>query len=135
VKNINSNSRLLAILTTLTIILSFSTSTLATDDGARAYWKARDGVEVVSFQYLNLDMHASGSQQFAPGQYIYPNSDMEASIFILNWSHYFTLLDRPSSFSLFLAGGDISVDVNTSVVPPQFLPPTVVPGRPAGKKK
>jgi hypothetical protein len=25
-------------------------------------------------------MDASGSQQFAPGQYIYPNSDTEANI-------------------------------------------------------
>ncbi len=127
-KNTNSSRRVLAFLTRLTIMLSFSTSTLAIDDVAREYWNGLDGVEVVSFQFLDLNMHASGSQQFAPGQYIYPNSDIEASIFILNWSHHFTLLKRPSSFSVFLAGGDISVDVTTSAVPPQFLPPGVVPG-------
>ena len=121
----NRQSRLLVLFATLAIILSFSGPASAVDDGARAYWKGRQGTSVVSFQYLNLDAETSGTNQFAPGQYIYPNSDTEAKIFIATWLHHYTLLNRPSSFAVNVVGGDIGVDVDTAAIPPVFLPPGV----------
>ena len=109
-KSIKRYSRLPAILTTMAILLSFSGSALAIDDGARAYWKTRDGSNVVSFQSLNLNMQASGALQFDPGQYIYPNSDIEANLFIANYVRHLTLFNRPSAVSVMLAGGNIDVD-------------------------
>jgi len=122
-KSENRHTCWLAIFTTLAIILSFSGPVLAVDDGARAYWKGRSGTEVVSFQYLRWDIDASGSTQFAPGQYIYPNANTEASVFIASWVSHLTLFNRASTFSVSLAGGDVDVDVNTTTSPSQFLPP------------
>jgi hypothetical protein len=124
-KSGNRHTCLLAICITLTTILLFSGPVFAVDDGARAYWKGRDGTQVVSFQYLRWDIDASGSQQFAPGQYIYPNSDVEASIFMFSWARHMTLFNRPSSLAFNLAGGNVDVEVDTSSAPPQFLPPGV----------
>ena len=120
----NRHARLPAFLATLVIILLFSGQALAVDDGARAYWKGREGTQGVSFQYLRLDLQASDSQQFAPGQFIYPNSDVEASIFVANYVRHMTLFNRPSSLSLAIAGGDVDVDVNIIKAPSQFVPPT-----------
>jgi hypothetical protein len=111
-----------AFFATLAIILLFSGKALAVDDGARAYWKGRDGTHGVSFQYLRLDLQASDTQQFAPGQYIYANADIEASIFIANYVRHMTLFNRPSSLSLAIVGGDVDVDVNTKARS-QFVPP------------
>ncbi len=128
-KSKNKHTRLWAFLATLAIILSFSGGpALAVDDGARAYWKGRDGTNVVSFQYLNLNMQASDTQQFDPSQYIYPNSDAEANVIIANYARHLTLFNRASSFAVNLAGGSVDLDVNTSLVPPGFLPPGVTPG-------
>ena len=117
-------NRLLAFLVNLAIISLFSTSAFAVDDGARAYWKGRDGTQGVSFQYLNLNVQASNSQQFAPGQYIYANSDAEANIFIANYVRHITLFNRPSSLAVTLAGGSVDVDVSASAVA-GFLPPGI----------
>lgn len=127
-KSGNRHIRLFAFLGTLAIILSFTAPVHAVDDGARAYWKAREGTTVVSFQYLDLSMQASGAKQFDPGQYIYPNSDTEAEVFIANWSRHMTLLGRPSSLSFNLVGGSVDASVGTSLMPPEFLPPGVPPG-------
>jgi hypothetical protein len=124
----NRNTRLLAFFIAVIIIMSFSRSAFALDDGARSYWHAREGTNVVSFQTLRIDIEASGSQQFAPGQYIYANSNTEASVFIASWASHLTVLNRPSTFAFSLAGGDVDVDVNTTTSPPQFLPPGVTPG-------
>ncbi len=123
---INGHNRLLAFLAALAIILSFGGPALALDDGARAYWNGKDGTEVVGFQYLNLNMDASAAVQFAPGQYIYPNSDIQASIFMANWSRHISLFKRASSLSFFLAGGDINADVGAAL-PAEFLPPGITP--------
>jgi hypothetical protein len=117
-KSINRHSRLPGILTTLSILFSFSGSALAIDDGARAYWKAREGSTVVSFQTLNLNMQATGSQQFDPGLFIYPNSDVEADIFIASWARHMTLFDRASSLSVSLVGGSAQADVQASAPTP-----------------
>jgi len=121
------HTRFPAFLAILAIILLLSETALAVDDGARAYWKGRDGTHGVSFQYLRLDLQASDSQQFAPGQYIYANADVEASIFIANYVRHMTLFNRPSSFAVTLAGGDIDVDVNTKALG-QFVPPGIAAG-------
>lgn len=123
----NRYTGLLAFLVTLAIILSFSETVLAVDDGARAYWKGRDGTQGVSFQYLRLDLQSSDTQQFAPGQYIYANADTEASIVIANWVRHMTLLNRPSSLAVNIVGGSVDVDVNTKA-PAQFVPPGITPG-------
>ena len=126
----NRHTCLLAILITFAIILSFSRPVLAVDDGPRAYWKGRAGTNVVSTQYLRLDMDASGAQQFDPSRYIYPNADAEANIFMASFARHFTLplFNRPSSLAVNLIGGNVDVDVNTSRVPPQYLPPGIAPG-------
>ncbi len=125
----NRHTRLCAFLATLAIILSFSGGrALAVDDGARAYWKGRDGTNVVAFQYLNLNMQASDTQQFDPSQFIYPNSDTEANVMIANYARHLTLFNRASSFAVNIAGGSADLDVNTSLVPSQFLPPGISAG-------
>ena len=123
----NRHNRLWGFLAPLAIILLFTGTALAVDDGARAYWKGRDGTQGVSFQYLRLDLQASDSQQFAPGQYIYANADTEASIFIANYVRHMTLLNRPSSLSFAIVGGDVDVDVNAKAQL-QFVPPGIAPG-------
>jgi len=124
----NRHTRLWAFFATLAIVLSFSGPALAVDDGARAYWKGRDGTHVFSFQYLNLNSQASGTQQFDPGHYIYPNADTGANVMIANYARHFTLFNRASSLGVNIAGGSVDLDVDTSLVPPGFLPPGVTPG-------
>ena len=114
--------RLPALLATLVMILLFGGQAFAVDDGARAYWKGREGTQGVSFQYLSLDLQASDSQQFAPGQYIYPNADAEASIFIANYVRHMTLFNRASSLSFAVAGGSVDVDFKANA-PGQIVPP------------
>ncbi len=115
------HARLLAFVTNLAI-LSFSAPVFAVDDGARAYWKTREGSTVISFQYLNLNLQASGAQQFAPGEYIYPNSDVEGNIVVGSWARHMTLFNRASSFAVNLAGGSVQADIGVSL-PSQFVPP------------
>ena len=106
----------------LALILMFSQTAFAVDDGARAYWKAREGTQGFSFQNLRLDLQGTDSQQFAPGQFIYPNADVEANIFAANYVYHTTLFNRPSSFSALLAGGNIDASMSASL-PPKYLPP------------
>ncbi len=115
---------LFGVLSSIVILLSSSGPVLASDDGARAYWKGREGTQVFAFSYLRWDINATGSQQFDPAHFIYPNSDIEASVFLGMWGRHFTLFNRPSVFSVALAGGNVDVEVDTIVVPP------VLPGIP-----
>ncbi len=46
----NRHTRLPIFFATLAIFLLFNGPALAVDDGARAYWKGRDGTNVVSYQ-------------------------------------------------------------------------------------
>ena len=122
-KKVNKYLRFPALLA-MAIALSFSGSAFAQDDGARAYWNTRAGTRVVSFQYLPIGISASGSKAFAPGQFIYPNSDIEANIFIGTFAYHMTLLKRPSAFAVNVLGGNVGVGVNTSSVPDSLLPIT-----------
>ena len=100
---------------------------LAQDDGPRSYWNARSGTNVVSFQYMQLDIGATGSVAFAPGKYIYPDTDVRGSIFIGTWAHHMTVFDRPAAMAVNVVGGSIGADMNSNV-PPEMLPPGVAPG-------
>ena len=115
----NRHTGSVALVVTLAIILLYSGSALATDDGARAYWKGREGTQGVSIQYLNLDLQASDSQQFAPGEYIYPDADTDATLFIANYARHLVLFDRQSALLFGVAGGSVDVagNVNSSISP------------------
>jgi hypothetical protein len=119
----NRHNGLRAFLASLAIILLFSESALATDDGVRAYWKGRAGTNGISFQLLSLDLQASDSQQFAPGQYVYPNADTEATLFIANYARHMVLFNRQSSVLLGVAGGSIDVKAEAGGITSPFLPP------------
>ena len=113
----------------MAIALSLPMAAIAQDDGARSYWNARAGTQVVSFQYMPVTISASGSKAFAPGQFIYPNSDIKADLIIGTWAHHMTLLNRPSALAVNIIGGGVGVDVNTNA-PPEVLPPDTLPGTP-----
>lgn len=127
---IQSGNRLVQSVVTLVIMATVflvSGPAFAIDDGPRAYWKTREGTDIISVQYLRLDLQASGSQQFAPGMYVYANADVEASIFLANWVRHVTLFNRPSTVGLGVVGGDVDVDMNALLVPTGLLPPGVTP--------
>jgi len=73
-------------------------------------------------------MQATDSQMFDPSHFIYPNSDAEANIFIVSYAYHFTMFSRPSIFALNLVGGSADVNVNTNLVPLEYLPPGITPG-------
>ena len=118
-KSINRHTGSVTLLITLAIIVLYSGSALATDDGARAYWKGREGTQGFSIQYLNLDLQASDSQQFAPGQYVYPGADVEATLMIANYARNLVLFDRLSTVSFGVASGslDAAFDVDSPMSP------------------
>jgi hypothetical protein len=118
-KLINRHTGPVALVATLAITLLYGGSALATDDGARAYWKGREGTQGFSIQYLNLDLQASDSQQFAPGQYVYPGADVEATLMLANYARNLVLFDHLSTLSFGLASGslDAAFDVGSSMSP------------------
>jgi hypothetical protein len=103
------------LLTSAILFCSLSTPARAQDDGARAYWKMRDGTHVVSFQYLPAFIDAEGSNVFAPGQYIYPNSNISAHIVMATYGYHFTLpwVKRPSVAAVNVVAGSVGVEVDT----------------------
>jgi hypothetical protein len=115
-------------LVSLAFVFSFFGTAFAVDDGARAYWKGREGTQAISFQYFNLNMQASGSQQFDPGQFIYPNTDAEADVISASWARHMTVFNRPSSLAVNLIGGSVDADISTGPIPVEFLPSGVIPG-------
>jgi hypothetical protein len=128
-KKLRGCSPLLALLlTSATLFFSLSTPARAQDDGARAYWKGRAGTHVVSFQYLPMFLDAEGSKAFAPGQYIYPNSKIDAHIVMASYGYHFTLpwVKRPSVFAVNVVGGSVGLDADVSTLPPGFEPPLPV---------
>jgi hypothetical protein len=126
-KSINKHILIPAVLATTAFLSLFGGKALAVDDGARAYWKGRDGTTVVSFQYLNLNMQASDAKQFAPSQYIYPNSDTEANVMIANWARHMTLFNRPSSLSVNLVAGSVDLEASANL-DSGFVPPDQTAG-------
>jgi len=115
--------------TILTIIFSVNMSTVAQDDGARAYWNGRSGTNVFSFQYLPMNIEASDSKAFAPGQYIYPNSDIDANVFAGTWARHMTIFNRASSLAVNVIGGSVGASMNAGISrDSSLLPPGITPG-------
>jgi len=127
-KQFNNPTRFLKLIAFAFAVPLISGPANAQDDGARAYWKGRAGTNVVSFQYLNMHLQASDALQFDPAHFIYPAADAEADIFVLSLARHMTLFDRPSVLSANLVGGSVDVEFDTTITPPEFLPPGVVPG-------
>ena len=127
-KKVNCSTRFLALVAfALSSALIFGPAN-AQDDGARTYWKGRAGTNAMSFQYLNMNLQASDTVQFDPSHYIYPAADAEADIFVLSYARHMTLFNRPSILSANLVGGSVDVEFDTTITPPEFLPPVVTPG-------
>ena len=127
-KIVNCPTRFLALVAFALAVTLISGPANAQDDGARTYWKGRAGTNVMSVQYLNMNLQASDTLQFDPTHFIYPAADAEANIFVLSWARHMTLFDRPSILSVNLLGGSVGVEFDTTITPPEFLPPGVVPG-------
>ncbi len=107
-KRSNRRFRSSAIVSIFTLLLCGTAS--AQDDGARAYWKFMDGANVVAFQYLVFDGDSFGSQAFDPIHYIYPESEVQANLFILMYARHFTLFNRTAIFGASLLGGNLDVE-------------------------
>ncbi len=108
-------------------ILPISSSVFAQDDGARAYWNAREKTNIFSFQYLPMNLNASDALVFAPGQYIYPNAQVKANVVMGTWAHHLAVFKRPSVIAVNVVGGNIGADINVGI-PLEFLPPRIGPG-------
>ncbi|MEE8046455.1 MAG: hypothetical protein V3T49_06410, partial [Dehalococcoidia bacterium] len=126
--NVNYTARFLALAALAIAVPLISGPVIAQDDGARTYWKGRAGTNVMSFQYLDMNLQASDTLQFDPAHYIYPSADVEARIFIASYARHMTLFDRPSILSVNLLGGSVDAKFDTAITPPEFLPPGAVPG-------
>ena len=124
---VNRYTYLLTLLGSLVSILSFGVTALAQDDGARAYWSARSGSQMFSFQYLPMNIGASDSKEFAPGQYIYPNANIDVNVFFVTWARHMNLFRRPSMLAVNIVGGSVNANVNIKAAP-EFLPPGITPG-------
>lgn len=83
---------------------------LAQDDGARTSWKAMDKTNIIAFQYLAFDGDSFGSKVFDPVHYVYPESEMQANIFLLTYLRHFTLFDRTAVFGATVLGGNLDVE-------------------------
>jgi hypothetical protein len=98
-KIVNCPTRFLALVAFTLAVPLISVPVNAQDDGARTYWKGRAGTNVMSVQYLDMNLQASDALQFDPSHFIYPAADAEASIFVLSWARHMTLFNRPSVLS------------------------------------
>ena len=127
-KKIDCSARFLALVACALAVPLISGPANAQDDGARTYWKGRAGTNVMSVQYLNMNLQASDALQFDPTHFIYPAADAEADIFVVSWARHMTLFNRPSILSANLIGGSVDVEFDTTITPPEFLPPGIVPG-------
>lgn len=107
-------------------ILPLSSSLFAQDDGARAYWNAREKTNVFSFQYLAMNLDASDTKVFAPGQYVYGGADVEANISFGTYAHQFAFLKHPSSIAVNIIGGSVDANFKSSISP-ELLPPGITP--------
>ncbi len=81
----------------------------AQDDGARAYWKALAGTNMVGFQYLPMNA-VTPAEVSDPTHYLFPEADVEANLIFLNYSRHFTLFGRTASASAFAIAGNVDVE-------------------------
>ena len=89
------------------------------DDGARSYWKAMSGTNIVGFQYLPMNASTS-SDVLDPVHYMYPESDVTGNLILANYTRHGTLFGRAASLSAFVIGGNLDVEF-FSVAPPGGL--------------
>ncbi len=97
-----------ALMVSVLTILACGTAS-AQDDGPRAYWKAMAGTNVVGFQYLPFNA-VTLSESFDPAHYLFPESDVEGNLVLLNYSRHLSLFGRTASLSAFLIGGNLDVE-------------------------
>ena len=97
-----------ALIVAVLTVLACETAS-AQDDGARAYWKAMSGTNVVGFQYLPMNA-VNGSDAFDPAHYMYPQSDVTMNLVLVNYGRHGTLFGRAATFSAFLIGGNVDVE-------------------------
>ena len=129
IKSTGRINRMPLCFTILTIIFSLNMPAVAQDDGARAYWNGRSGTNVFSFQYLPMNIGASDSKAFAPGQYIYPNSDIDANVFVGSWARHMTIFNRASALAVNVIGGSVGASMNAGFASDSLLlPPGINPG-------
>jgi hypothetical protein len=81
----------------------------AQDDGARAYWKTMEDTNLLSFQYLRFNADATG-EMFDPSHGIYPNSETDLDLFILNYGRQIDLFGRSAMVTASIYGGDINTE-------------------------
>jgi hypothetical protein len=99
----------IALLVAVLTMLACETAA-AQDDGARSYWKAMDGTNIVGFQYLPFNVVTLASDAVDPVHYIYPEADVEGSLFILNYTRHLTVFGRAASLSGLVMGGTLDVE-------------------------
>jgi hypothetical protein len=106
------------------ISLSLNSSVFAQDDGARAYWNAREKTNIFSFQYLSMSLDASDTKVFAPGQYIYGNANVDAKISLGSYAHHLAVFKRPSVIAVNIMAGSVGANFNSDISP-ELLPPGI----------
>ena len=57
-KKVNAPTRFLALVAFPVAVSLICGPAIAQDDGARTYWKGRNGTNVISFQYLDMNLQA-----------------------------------------------------------------------------
>jgi hypothetical protein len=93
------------------IAMIFFGTAQAQDDGARAYWKAMEGTNFLSFQYLRFNADSSDSQLFDPSAGIYPNSETDLDLFMLMYGRQVNMFGRSAMITASIYGGDISSEI------------------------
>ena len=99
----------MALIVAVLMVLACETA-VAQDDGARSYWKALAGTNIVGFQYLPFNAVILDPDAFDPVHYMYPEADVEGSLVLLNYSRHLTLFGRTASLSAFVMGGTLDVE-------------------------
>jgi hypothetical protein len=92
------------------LAIAFYGTARAADDGARAYWKTLENTNMVSFQYLQYNVDAAGSQQFDPSVGIYPNSETDLDIFMMGYMRQIGLFGRSATIMGAIYGGDMNAE-------------------------
>ena len=99
----------IALVVAVLTLLTFKTAA-AQDDGARSYWKALAGTNIVGFQYLPFNAVTLAPDAIDPVHYIYPEADVEGGLFFLNYSRHLSLWGRTATFSGFVMGGTLDAE-------------------------
>jgi hypothetical protein len=91
--------------------MAFCGTAQAQDDGARAYWKAMENTNFLSFQYLRFNADASDSELYDPSHGIYPNSETDMDLFMLMYGRQIELFGRSAMITTAIYGGDMNSEI------------------------